>query len=87
MDTILTQLRPASILRSDIYKGHLSPHTTSRSLLRGHLTEIVYSLNMPCIEAVITYQAGNVSNEITFLSDVMKIDSAVFLNYVLITCD
>jgi hypothetical protein len=63
----------------------MSPsQTTSRSLLRGHLSEIVYVLNMPCIEAIKTYQAGKVSNEITFLSNVMKIDSAVLLIYVLI---
>lgn len=58
--------------------------TTSRSLLRGHLTEIAYALNMPCIEAAKTYQAGKVSNEMTFLSNVMKNDSAVLLIDVLI---
>jgi hypothetical protein len=61
----------------------MSPsQTTSGSLLRGHLIAIVYASNMPCIEAVKTYQAGKVSNEMTFLSNVMKIDSAVFLIYV-----
>jgi hypothetical protein len=58
--------------------------TTSRSLLRGHLTETVYALNMPCTEAAKTYQAGKVSNEMTFLSNVMKNNSAVLLIYVLI---
>ena len=63
----------------------MSPsQTRSGSLLRVHLTEILYALNMPCIEAVQTQQAGKVSNEISFLSNVMKIDSAVLLIYVLI---
>jgi hypothetical protein len=63
----------------------MSPsQTTSVSLLRVHLTEILYALNMPFIEAVKTYQAGKVSNEMTFLSNVMKIDSAVLLICVLI---
>jgi hypothetical protein len=39
---------------------------------------------MPCIEAAKTYQAGKVSNEITFLSNVMKKNSSVLLIYVLI---
>jgi hypothetical protein len=93
MDTILAQLRPASILRPDINTDHgpsfvMSPQTTSGSLLCSYLTEFLYALKMPCIEAVKTYEAGKVSNEMTFLSSVMKnrFSSAFNLRVIKLDC-